>query len=73
MCETVNHHEEDGMELAQRMARLGFQLDELRDKLPKPESDDALEIVEALYRRARELAGDRAEEIFGADEEETHS
>jgi hypothetical protein len=70
MCGTVNPHEEDSLELAHHLALLGFQLDECRDHLPKPECDDALEIVEALYRRARELAGDRAVEIFGKDDEE---
>ncbi|MDD2722215.1 MAG: hypothetical protein PHH47_13005 [Gallionella sp.] len=73
MCGTVNPYEEDDMAMARRLALLGMQLDECRSWLHNPEGDDALEIVEALYRRARELAGDRAEEIFGADEEETHS
>lgn len=70
MCGTVNTHEEDSMVLARRLALLGLDLDDDRKHLTQPESDDALKVVLALYRRARELAGDRAVEIFGKDVEE---
>ncbi|MBI5919003.1 MAG: hypothetical protein HY849_06480 [Nitrosomonadales bacterium] len=73
MCGTVNHLSDDEQfDLASDLAHLASRLDDARVHLPKPYRDDALEVVEALHRRAAELGGDRACEIYGNEEEELH-
>jgi hypothetical protein len=60
-------YEEEHFNEAKRLAALAAELDEVHWVMTD-HSIAASKVVEELHRRANELAGDRADEIYGEDD-----